>query len=79
MIWIEKYNIYSYTHNIICGNIQVVARVLEVAIHKIHEIKFPLNKIIHGLGFAPLPPIAKDFVTVWDAPTIRSFMEVLYN
>ena len=47
----------------ICGNIQVVARVLEVAIHKIHEIKFPLNKIIHGLGFAPLPPIAKDFVT----------------
>ena len=34
----------------ICGNIQVIARVLEVAIHKIHEIKFPLNKIVHGLG-----------------------------
>ena len=47
----------------ICGNIQVVARVLEVAIHKIHELKFPLNQIVHGLGFAPLPPIAKDFVT----------------
>ena len=47
----------------ICGNIQVVARVLEVAIHKIHEIKFTLNQIVHGLGFAPLPPIAKDFVT----------------
>ena len=46
----------------ICGNIQVVARVLEVAIHKIHELKFPLNQIVHGLGFAPLPPIAKDFV-----------------
>ena len=47
----------------ICGNIQVVARVLEVAIHKIHEINFPLNQIVHGLGFAPLPPIAKDFVS----------------
>mgnify|MGYP001455361941 CR=1 FL=1 len=45
------------------GNIQVVSRVLEVAIHKIHELKFPLEKIIHGLGFAPLPPLAKDFIT----------------
>ena len=47
----------------ICGNIQVVARVLEVAIHKMHEIDFPLNQIVHGLGFAPLPPISNDFVT----------------
>ena len=45
------------------GNIQVVSRVLEVAIHKIHELRFPLEKIEHGLGFAPLPPIAKDFIT----------------
>ena len=27
------------------GNIQVVSRVLEVAIHKIHELKFPLESI----------------------------------
>ncbi len=47
----------------ICGNIQVVARVLEVAIHKIHELKFPLEKIVHGYGFAPLPPIANNFLT----------------
>ena len=47
----------------ICGNIQVVARVLEVAIHKIHELKFPLERVIHGIGYAPLPPIAKDFIT----------------
>ena len=47
----------------ICGNIQVVARVLEVAIHKIHELKFPLERVIHGIGYAPLPPIAKDFLT----------------
>lgn len=47
----------------ICGNIQVVARVLEVAIHKIHELKFPLEKIVHGYGFAPLPPVANNFLT----------------
>ncbi len=47
----------------ITGNIQVVSRVLEVAIHKIHELKFPLKSIIHGLGTAPLPPLANDFVT----------------
>ncbi len=47
----------------ICGNIQVVSRVLEVAIHKIHELKFPLERIIHGLGKAPLPPLAKDFIS----------------
>ncbi len=27
----------------ICGNLQVVARVLEVAIHKAHELNFPTN------------------------------------
>ena len=47
----------------ICGNLQVVARVLEVAIHKVHELNFPLDRIIHGAGFAPLPPIASDFLT----------------
>ena len=47
----------------ISGNIQVVARVLEVAIHKIHELKFPLERVIHGIGYAPLPPVAKDFIT----------------
>ena len=46
----------------ISGNIQVVSRVLEVAIHKIHELKFPLERIIHGFGTAPLPPLGKDFV-----------------
>ena len=47
----------------ICGNIQVVSRVLEVAIHKIHELKFPLQKIISGFGSAPVPPIAGDFIS----------------
>ena len=34
-----------------------------MAIHKIHELKFPLERVIHGIGYAPLPPIAKDFIT----------------
>jgi len=47
----------------ICGNIQIVSRVLEVAIHKIHELNFPLDRIIHGLGTAPVPPLSNDFVS----------------
>ena len=45
------------------GNIQVVARVLEVALHKAHELNFPLHKIVDGIGSAPMPPIAKDTLT----------------
>jgi methenyltetrahydromethanopterin cyclohydrolase len=47
----------------VAGNIQVVARVLEVAIHKIHELGFPLERIESGFGTAPLPPLAKNFVS----------------
>lgn len=45
------------------GNIQIVARVLEVAIHKAHELKFPVEKIIDGIGTAPIPPIAQDMIS----------------
>lgn len=45
------------------GNIQIVARVLEVALHKAHELKFPINKIVNGFGTAPLPPLASDTMT----------------
>ncbi len=42
----------------IAGTIQVVARSLETALHKLHELHFDLNTIISGVGVAPLPPIA---------------------
>lgn len=42
------------------GNMQVVARSLETALHKMHELKFDLNKVVSGMGSAPLPPVAKD-------------------
>ncbi|MCA9036498.1 MAG: methenyltetrahydromethanopterin cyclohydrolase [Planctomycetaceae bacterium] len=42
------------------GNIQVVARSLETAMHKLHELKFPLQTVVSGTGTAPLPPVAKN-------------------
>ena len=47
----------------LAGGVQVVARVLEVALHKAHELKFPLDRIIDGMGAAPLAPPHPDFVT----------------
>jgi methenyltetrahydromethanopterin cyclohydrolase len=46
----------------LAGAVQVVARVLEVALHKAHELKFPLSRIIDGLASAPLCPPHPDFV-----------------
>ncbi|MCI0685090.1 MAG: methenyltetrahydromethanopterin cyclohydrolase [Gemmataceae bacterium] len=44
----------------LAGNLQVVARSLETALHKLHELKFDLNQVVSGFGSAPLPPVAKD-------------------
>jgi methenyltetrahydromethanopterin cyclohydrolase len=43
--------------------VQIVARVLEVALHKVHELGFPLAALVDGVGSAPLPPAGGDFVT----------------
>ena len=48
----------------IAGSVQIVARVLEVALHKAHTLHFPLHAIIAGSGIAPLPPISNDFMTM---------------
>ena len=47
----------------LAGSVQVVARVLEVALHKLHELGFPLDRVVDGMGAAPLPPPHPDFVT----------------
>ncbi|HOY69403.1 MAG TPA: methenyltetrahydromethanopterin cyclohydrolase [Methylotenera sp.] len=47
----------------IAGTTQIVARVLEVALHKAHTLHFPLESIVRGSGSAPLPPLSKDFLT----------------
>jgi methenyltetrahydromethanopterin cyclohydrolase len=46
----------------LAGVVQIVARVLEVALHKVHALHFPLDKIVDGLAAAPLPPPAPDFL-----------------
>jgi methenyltetrahydromethanopterin cyclohydrolase len=46
----------------LAGSVQIAARSLEVALHKAHALKFPLERIVDGMGTAPLPPPAPDFV-----------------
>jgi methenyltetrahydromethanopterin cyclohydrolase len=42
------------------GTTQVVARVLEVALHKAHQLGFPLERIVSGSASAPLPAPTTD-------------------
>ncbi len=53
--------IFARTQSL-AGGAQVVARVLEVALHKAHELKFPLDRIVDGMGAAPLCPPHPDLV-----------------
>jgi methenyltetrahydromethanopterin cyclohydrolase len=43
----------------IAGGVQVVARSVETALHKLHTLKFDLARVVAGFGSAPLPPVAK--------------------
>jgi methenyltetrahydromethanopterin cyclohydrolase len=47
----------------LAGTVQIVARSLEVALHKAHALGFPLEAIVDGAGSAPLSPPARDFLT----------------
>jgi methenyltetrahydromethanopterin cyclohydrolase len=40
----------------LAGTVQVVARSLETALHKLHELGFDLGAVVSGFGSAPLPP-----------------------
>ncbi|GJD87361.1 MULTISPECIES: methenyltetrahydromethanopterin cyclohydrolase [Methylobacterium] len=46
----------------LAGATQVVARVLEVALHKAHTVGFDLHAIVDGIGTAPLSPQHPDFI-----------------
>lgn len=54
--------IYAPTQSL-AGGVQIVARVLEVALHKAYELGFPFERIVDGVGAAPLSPPHPDFVT----------------
>jgi len=47
----------------LAGSVQIVGRVLEVAMHKIHTLHFPLEHVVDGMASAPLPPPSPDFLT----------------
>lgn len=67
----------------ITGTTQVVARCLEVALHKMHTLHFPLKYIVEGLGSAPLPPVSSSFLTAMgrsnDAILFGGFVQLTVN
>jgi methenyltetrahydromethanopterin cyclohydrolase len=67
----------------LAGATQIVARVLEVALHKAHTLHFPLQQIVSGNAIAPLPPICSDFLTMMgrtnDAILFGGFVELQVN
>lgn len=53
--------LYAPTSSL-AGTVQIAARVLEVGLHKAHELHFDLKNIVDGYGVAPIAPPAPDFV-----------------
>ena len=45
------------------GTVQVVARALETALHKMHALGADLKRVVRGQGTAPVPPVAPDDLT----------------
>jgi methenyltetrahydromethanopterin cyclohydrolase len=44
----------------LAGGVQVVARSVETALHKLHELHFDLSRVVSAYGVAPLPPVASN-------------------
>lgn len=44
----------------LAGGVQIVARSVETALHKLAELGFDLERIVSACGSAPLPPVAAD-------------------
>jgi methenyltetrahydromethanopterin cyclohydrolase len=42
------------------GTIQIVARTVETALHKLFQLEFDVARVVSGFGLAPLPPVAGD-------------------
>ncbi|WP_437202502.1 methenyltetrahydromethanopterin cyclohydrolase [Planctomicrobium sp. SH664] len=47
----------------IAGNLQVVARSVETAMHKLHEVGFDVLRVESACGSAPISPVAADDLT----------------
>lgn len=57
---VEKLSLLIAPASSLAGSIQVVARSVETALHKLHELKFDVRQVVSGFGIAPLPPVARD-------------------
>src|SRR3984957_7127782 len=44
----------------ICGSVQIAARVVETALHKLHELGFDPERVRSGWGCCPVAPVAAD-------------------
>ena len=44
----------------VAGGVQIAARVVETALHKLHEVGFDVRRVVAGFGSSPLPPVARD-------------------
>jgi methenyltetrahydromethanopterin cyclohydrolase len=54
--------VYAPTQSM-AATVQIVSRVLEVAMHKANDLKFPLDNIVEGIAAAPIPAPHPDFLT----------------
>jgi methenyltetrahydromethanopterin cyclohydrolase len=72
--------LYAPTQSI-AGSVQIVSRVLEVALHKANDLGFPLDDILDGIGTAPIPAPHPDFLTAMgrtnDAVIYGGFVQLL--
>src|SRR5680860_1501951 len=53
--------VYAPTSSL-AGTVQIAARCLEVALHKSHELHFPLENIVDGMATVPVPPPTPGFI-----------------
>jgi methenyltetrahydromethanopterin cyclohydrolase len=44
----------------VCGSVQISARVVETALHKLHELEVDPARVRQGWGCCPIAPVAKD-------------------
>jgi methenyltetrahydromethanopterin cyclohydrolase len=42
----------------LAGGVQIAARVVETAMHKLHELKLDVRSVVGAIGTCPLPPVA---------------------
>jgi len=57
---VERLTLLVAPASSLAGTIQVVARSVETALHKLHTLKFDLNHVYSAFGTAPLPPVAAE-------------------